>query len=208
MEDVLEVYQRPYDAEHPVVCLDETSKQLVSEKRVPIPMTPGYTECYDNEYERCGVENIFMVTEPLAGWRKVTVTKRHTKIDWAHQVRRLLEEDFPKARCVTMVCDNLNTHRPASLYEAFDPAHARRLLSRLELVFTPKHGSWLNIAEIEFSVLSRQCLARRIATTEELVQETQAWQRARNVSQKGVDWQFTTDDARVKLKRLYPQIIS
>jgi hypothetical protein len=206
MEDVLDVYCRAYDAKFPVVCMDETSKQLVAEIRPPIPATPGHGERYDVEYERRGVAEVFLFTEPLGGWRRTAVTEHRARVDWARQIRHLLEEDYPEAEKVILVMDNLNTHSTASLYEAFEPALARRLAQRLEIHHTPKHGSWLNIAEIELSVLSGQCLDRRIARIEELRAECSAWDQQRNRRQKGVDWRFTTADARIKLKRLYPQI--
>jgi hypothetical protein len=208
MENALDVYQRAYDPERPVVCMDETSKQLVAETRRPLPPLPGEPERYDYEYERHGTANIFMFTEPLGGWRHVNVTERHTKVDWALQVRELLDVRYPKAKKVTLVCDNLNTHNDASLYEAFEPAEAHRLRSRLELVHTPKHGSWLNIAEIELNVLARQCFCQMIGDQSKLKEQVAAWESDRNAKQKGVDWQFTTADARVKLKRLYPKIQS
>jgi hypothetical protein len=206
MENVLDVYQRPYSIEEPVVCMDETNKQLVAETRVPIPTEPGQPHRFDYEYERCGTANLFMFTEPLAGWRRVAVTDRRTKTDWAEQIRELLDVHYPDAKQITLVMDNLNTHGVASLYEAFAPAEARRLIERLNVVYTPKHGSWLNIAEIELNVLSRQCLSRRIDKKETLRSEVAAWEADRNQRQIGVDWQFTTTDARIKLKRLYPQI--
>jgi len=206
MEDVLDVYVRPYDPTRPVVCMDETSKQLVADIRRPIPAKPGHPQRYDGEYKRCGVANIFMFTEPLGGWRRVNVTKQRKKLDWAEQIRILLEEDYPDAEFVVLVMDNLNTHTIGSLYEAFPPDKARQLARRLEIHYTPKHGSWLNIAEIELSVLSRQCLDRRIGSIELLESECHCWNMKRNEMQKGVDWRFTTDDARIKLKRLYPQI--
>jgi hypothetical protein len=206
METVLEVYCRPYDPDFPVVCMDETSKQLVGETRLPLPPLPGQPQRYDYEYERHGTANIFLFTEPLGGWRRVAVTDRRTKVDWAMQVRQLLDVDYPDAKVVTLVEDNLNTHSYASLYEAFEPAEARRLMERLELVYTPKHGSWLNIAEIELNVLSRQCFCQMIGDKVTLKKEAGAWEADRNASQTGVDWQFTTADARIKLKRLYPKI--
>ena len=206
MEDVLDVYVRPSDASKSVVCMDETSKQLVADIRRPIPATPGHPQRYDVEYKRFGVANVFMFTEPLGGWRRVSVTGHRKKLDWAEQVRILLEEDYPDAEVVVLVMDNLNTHSIGSLYEAFPPDKARELARRLEIHYTPKHGSWLNIAEIELSVLSRQCLDRRIESIELLESECNCWNMKRNELQKGVDWQFTTDDARIKLKRLYPQI--
>ena len=186
--------------------MDETSKQLVADVRVSIPAKAGRPQRYDVEYRRCGVANIFMFTEPLGGWRRVSITQQRTRLDWAEQIRVLLEEDYPQAEVVVLVMDNLNTHSIGSLYEAFPPAKARRLASRLEIHYTPKHGSWLNIAETELSVLSRQCLDQRIENIERLESESRAWNVKRNELQKGVDWQFTTADARTKLKRLYPQI--
>ena len=206
MEDVLDVYKRPYDPVRPKVCMDETSKQLVADVRIPIPAKPGRPQRYDVEYHRCGVANIFMFTEPLGGWRRVSVTEQRTRLDWAEQIRVLLEEDYPQAEVVVLVMDNLNTHSIGSLYEAFPPAKARELSRRLEIHYTPKHGSWLNIAETELSVLSRQCLDQRIESIERLESECRAWNVGRNELQKGVDWRFTTADARIKLKRLYPQI--
>ena len=204
MEDVLEVYRRPYDASLPVVCMDEQPTQLIRETRSPLPAGPGVVECFDYEYERAGTANNFMFTEPLGEWRKVNIRDTKTGRDWAEEIHELLEIDFPDARKVVLVCDNLITHRAASLYERFPPEVARGLLERLEIHFTPKHGSWLNIAEIELSVLTKQCLARRIPDKAILVAESRAWAAARNAEQRGVDWQFTTQDARVKLKRLYP----
>ncbi len=206
MENVLEVYVQPYDPDFPKVCMDETNKQLVKEVRAPLTALPGRPQRYDYEYERACTANIFLFTEPLACWRKVTVTERRTRTDWAVQVRDLLEERYAQAQRVTLIMDNLNTHSLASLYEAFEPAEARRLMGRLEIVYTPKHGSWLNIAEIELNALARQCLSRRIGDKATLRRECAAWERERNAKQTGVDWQFTTADARVKLKRLYPQI--
>jgi hypothetical protein len=206
MENVLETYHRPYDARFPKVCMDETSKQLVKEARLPAAAGPGRPGLYDYEYERNGVANIFMFTEPLAGWRHAVVTDRRTKVDWAEQVRELVDVHYPDAEVVTLIMDNLNTHGPWSFYEAFEPAEARGLAERIECVYTPKHGSWLNIAEIELNVLSRQCLDGRIPGKDMLVREVAAWERERNGKQKGVDWQFTTADARIKLRRLYPQI--
>ena len=206
MEAVLDVYQRPYDPEVPVVCMDETSQQLVAETRVPVPPAPGQPERYDYEYERHGTANLFLFTEPLAGWRHVAVTDRHTQVDWAQQVRELLDVRYPQARRVTLVSDHLNTHTYASLYAAFAPEVAHRLAQRLELVHTPKHGSWLNIAEIELNVLSRQCFCQLTGDKPTLVVQVAAWETDRNARQTGVDWQFTTADARIRLKRLYPRI--
>ena len=206
MEDVLDVYQLPHDPEVPVVCMDETNKQLVAETSVPIPAAPGSVARVDYEYKRNGTANIFMFSEPLAGWRRVSVTDQRTKVDWALAVRELLDTHYAEARLVRLVMDNLNTHNIGSLYEAFEPEEARRLAKRLDIHYTPKHGSWLNIAECELSVLARQCLNRRIPTKDDLEREVRAWQEERNASTVGVVWQFTTEDARVKLRRLYPQL--
>ena len=206
MEDVLEVYTRPYDSQRPVVCLDEASKQLVAETRVPIPAAPGKLERIDYEYERKGTASLFMVFEPLAGQRQVTVTDRRTAIDFAHVIRDVVDVSYPQADTIVLVMDNLNTHKPAALYEAFEPAEARRLLERLEIHHTPKHGSWLNMAETELSVLVTQCLDRRLPDKEPLTREVAAWERQRNTAECRIDWQFTTQDARIKLKRLYPSI--
>lgn len=206
MEDILEVYKKPYDPKHPVVCMDETSKQQTKETRVPLPQSSGQVERYDTEYERNGVSNIFMFCEPLKGWRKTNVTDRRTKVDWAHVVKDLADNDYPDAEKITLVLDNLNTHVGSSLYESFPPEEARRLLDRLEFHYTPKHGSWLNIAEIELSVLGRQCLSRRIPDQESLKKEVTAWNKNRNNQMGKVDWQFTTRESRIKLKRLYPVI--
>jgi hypothetical protein len=204
MEDLLEVYTRPYDPRRPLVCLDETSKQLLRDARAPLPPRPGQPQRVDYEYEREGVVNLFLACAPLEGRRWVAVTDRRTQIDWAHQIRALVDERYPDAERIVLVQDNLNTHTPASLYEAFPPAEAQRLAAKLELHYTPKHGSWLNIAEIELSVLSRQCLARRVPDAATLVAEVAAWQARRNARGGAVDWRFTTADARIKLKRLYP----
>jgi transposase len=204
MEDVLDVYTRPYDAKRPVVNMDETSKQLTKETRTPIPASPGNVERYDTEYERNGVSNIFMQFEALTGKRRVKVTDRRTKNDWAIFIRELVDEDYRDAEKVVLVMDNLNTHTGASLYETFAPAEAKRILDKLEIHYTPKHGSWLNMAEIEFSHLSTQCLDRRIPDKETLIKETAAWQQQRNKCGAPVNWRFTTADARIKLKRLYP----
>jgi hypothetical protein len=206
MEDVLEVYQRPYDPKRPQVCLDEQSRQLIRETRTPIPPSPGQPAREDYEYERNGTANLFMVFEPLAGRRRVTVTDRRTKIDFAHVIRALVDEQYPEAEKIALVMDNLNTHKLSSLYEAFAPDEARRLIERLEVHHTPKHGSWLNMAETELSVLTKQCLDRRIGEKAELHSEVAAWEQRRNSAKCRVDWQFTTADARVKLKRLYPSI--
>jgi DDE superfamily endonuclease len=204
MEDVLEVYHRPHDPEYPVVCVDETSKQLISETRVPIKAKPGQPARHDYEYERNGTANLFMMFAPLEGWRHVEVTDRHTAVDFAHMLRDLSDTHFPGAKKIVLMEDNLNTHKPASLYEAFPAAEARRLVERFEWHYTPKHGSWLNMAESELSVLSGQCLDRRIPDKQTLTEEAAAWEHARNKKHVKADWQFTTADARVKLKRLYP----
>jgi hypothetical protein len=204
MEDVLEVYQRPHDPECPVVCLDETSKQLIAETRVPIPAKPGHSARHDYEYGRKGTANLFMMFAPLEGWRHVEVTDRHTAVDYAQILKDLSDKHFPNSKKITLIQDNLNTHKPASLYEAFPAPEARRLVERFEWHYTPKHGSWLDLAESELSVLSGQCLDRRIADKPTLVKEVAAWEAVRNKDHAKADWQFTTADARVKLKRFYP----
>ena len=206
MEDVLEVYHRPYDEGRPVICLDEASKQLVGEVVEPIPAEPGQPERYDYESIRNGTANLFMVTMPLLGWRAVHVTERRTAVDFAEVVRWLVEEVHEEAEKVVLVMDNLNTHKIASLYEAFPPERARRIAEKLEIHHTPKHGSWLNMAEIELSVLARQCLGRRIETREELEREVAAWEEERNERGVVIRWRFTTADARIKLRRLYPTL--
>jgi hypothetical protein len=206
MEDVLEVYHRPYDANRPVVALDEASKQLVGETVQPLPPEPGQPERFDYEYVRHGTANLFMLSEPLAGWRHVMVTDRRTAKDFAEVVRWLAEDIYPEAEKLVLVMDNLNTHKLASLYEAFPPEQARRIAERIEVHHTPKHGSWLNVAEIELSVLSRQCLDRRIESVEELLKQLEPWEVERNDRAVGVNWRFTTADARIKLRRLYPAI--
>jgi len=206
MEDVLDVYKRPYDPLRPVVCMDESSKQLIKEVRKPIVIEPGHVERYDSEYERNGTCNIFIDVEPLAGKRHTQVTERRTKIDWAEYIKELVEVRYAEVEKVVLIMDNLNTHAGSSLYEAFKPEEAKRILDKLEIHYTPKHGSWLNIAEIEFSHLSRQCLDRRIADAEVLKREIKAWNNQRNQAVAKIDWQFTTGDARIKLKRLYPII--
>lgn len=205
MENVLQIYQRPCDEQHPVVCMDEQPLQLIAETRAPLPMQPGKPLRYDHEYSRAGTANIFMFTEPLAGWRRVSVRERKTMVDWAEEVHQLLTIDYPRAEKVTLICDQLNTHRIASLYERFEPEVASSLASRLDLQHTPKHGSWLNVAEIELSVLSRQCLSRRIDCLPTLKRQTTAWATTRNKAQTGVDWQFKSENARIKLKHLYPK---
>jgi hypothetical protein len=206
MEDVLEVYHRPFDEKRPVIALDETSKQLIGETVQPWPAEPGQPERFDYEYVRNGTANLFMISEPLLGWRAVKVTERRTAKDFAEVVRWLAEEVHPEAEKLVLVLDNLNTHKPASLYEAFPAEQARRIAERLEIHYTPKHGSWLNVAEIELSVLTRQCLNRRIESMDELRKEVAAWEEARNDKQVEVRWRFTTADARVKLCRLYPVV--
>jgi hypothetical protein len=206
MEDVLSVYQRPLSASEPLVCMDETRKQQVKETRPALACRPGDVGKYDYEYERNGVSNLFMVSAPLIGWRHVKVTDRHTCQDWAGLMREIVDVHFPDAKRVVVVMDNLNTHRPASLYKAFPAPEAKRILDRLEFHYTPKHGSWLNIAEIEFGLLQRQCLNRRIPDQQTLREEVAAWQRRRNAEVAPVNWRFTTADARIKLKRLYPSI--
>lgn len=204
MEDVLEVYTRPYDPRRPQVCMDESNKQLIGETREPIPAAPGEPERYDYEYVRNGVGNLFMFFEPLTGWRQVTVTERRTRQDWATCIRALVDERYPDAEKIVLVMDNLNTHTLGSLYAAFPPAEAKRLVDKLEVHPTPKHGSWLNMAEIELSILARQCLSRRIASAEELTEEVRAWERERNTARKPMHWRFQTPEARVRLRRLYP----
>lgn len=205
MENVLEVYQRPYDPRFPLICMDELSKQLTIETRTPIPPRAGKRECFDYEYERNGTANVFAFTEPLTGWRHIAVTDRRTKTDWAREIRQLVDVHRPRAERITLVMDNLNTHSLGSLYEAFPPQEARRIINRLEVVYTPKHGSWLNMAEIELNVLTRQCLSRRIPDKQTLTTETAAWEDDRNRKDANIDWQFTTEDARTKLKHLYPK---
>jgi hypothetical protein len=206
MEDVLEVYHRPFDPARPVVCLDEASKQLIGETRTPLPPAPGQPERFDYEYVRNGTANLFMISEPLLGWRAVHVTERRTAKDFAEVLRWLAEELHPEAEQIVLVLDNLNTHKLASLYEAFAPERARRLAERFEVHHTPKHGSWLNVAEIELSVLTRQCLDRRIETAEALCREVAAWEEPRNERAAEVQWRFTTADARIKLRHLYPSL--
>ena len=204
MEDVLELYHQAYDPLRPVVCFDEGTKQLIGETRTPLPLRPGEPLRYDYEYERHGSCNLFMFFAPLSAWRHVKVTDRRTLIDFAHCMRELVDDFFPNAELIRVVLDNLNTHKLAALYEAFEPAEARRILERLEFHFTPKHGSWLNMAEIELNVLSSQCLDRRIADKELLVTEVAAWEAQRNHHASTVNLQFTTADARIKLRKLYP----
>jgi DDE superfamily endonuclease len=207
MENVLEVYKRPYDPLHPMVCMDEASKQLVGEIQKPIPLSAGQPLRYDYEYHRNGVTNIFMLCEPLRGWRKVNITARKTRSDWAGQMKELVDLHYPHARRITVVMDNYPTHQASSLYEAFPPQEARRLLGKLELVYTPKHGSWLNMAEIELCALGRQCTEGRISDLPMLIKMVGIWERDRNNRSIQIDWQFSTEDARIKLRRLYPKII-
>jgi DDE superfamily endonuclease len=204
MEDVLDLYHEPYDPLRPVVCFDESNKQLIAETQTPLSLQPGQVQRYDYEYERLGTCNLFMFFEPLAAWRKVKVTDQRTMIDYAHCMKYLVDERYPETDVIRVVQDNLNTHKPAALYEAFPPQEARRILQRLEFHYTPKHGSWLNMAEIEFNVLNGQCLDRRIADKATLVNEVAAWNIDRNQHATSVKWQFTTQDARIKLAKLYP----
>ena len=206
MEDVLDTYARPYDPSRPVVCIDEGGKQLIGDVRPPLPVRPGSPAKQDSEYQRGGMANLFMAFEPLAGRRQVAVTERKTSVDFAHFLRRIADEWYAGVTRIVLVCDNLNTHTPAALYEAFAPAEARRLAERFEWHYTPKHGSWLNMAEMELSVLARQCLDRRIPDLATLQREVACWQEERNAAVVRVDWQFTTADARVKLKKLYPTL--
>jgi hypothetical protein len=206
MEDVLEVYQRPYDPKRPQVCLDEASKQLIGETRLPIPAAPGRAAREDYEYVRHGTANLFMMFEPLAGRRHVRVTDRRTRKDFAEAVKELVDERYPDAEKIVLVMDNLNTHSPASLYEAFEPSEARRLTEKLEIHYTPKHGSWLDMAEIELGIMNRQCLNRRLSDATTLQREVAVWENDRNQRSTQVNWRFTTADARVKLRRLYPSI--
>lgn len=206
LEDVLDVYTRPADPQRPLVCLDEISKQLVGERRTPLPAQPGQPPRYDAEYVRNGTANLFMLCEPLRGYRQVTVSERRARGDWAGVIKDLVDVQYPEADAIVLVMDQLNTHHPASLYKAFAPAEAKRLADKLEVHYTPKHGSWLNMAEIELSILSRQCLDRRISDQATLRAEVDAWRARRNRFPGPVDWRFTTSDARIKLHRLYPSI--
>ena len=205
MEDVLDLYAEPEDPKRPRVCFDECPYQLISEVRQPLPARPGRPSRYDYEYKREGTCNLFMFVQPQVGWRHVQITDRRTKLDFAQCMKDLVDLHFPEAELIRVVLDNLNTHTPAALYEAFEPTEARRIIRKLEFHHTPKHGSWLNIAEIELSVLTKQCLNRRMPDIETVRSETAQWARQRNSKQKSVDWQFTTDQARIKLKRLYPK---
>ena len=206
MEDVVDLYAEPYEACRPKVNFDEKSIQLMAETRPALPVQPGHPERVDYEYQRKGTANLFVLCEPQAGWRHVVVTERRTKQDFAHQMQWLVDERYPDAEVIRVVLDNLNTHRPASLYETFPPAEARRMRKKLEFHYTPKHGSWLNMAEIELSVLQRQCLDRRLPDLATLTQEVQAYERTRNTQRATIEWQFTTQDARTKLQRLYPSL--
>lgn len=206
MEDVLDVYRMPYDKDCPVICMDEKPYQLLDQKREPIPIKPGHPLREDEEYVRNGTCSIFVFNEPLTGWCHVRARQRRTRVDWAEEIRALLEDYFPEVPKIRLVLDNLNTHVIASLYEAFPPEKARRLAKRLEIHYTPKHGSWLDIAEIEISVLARQCLSRRLSSLDILNHEISAWESAQNAFLKKIDWQFTTDDARIRLKHLYPNV--
>jgi len=206
MEDVLDVYQRPYDPQRPLICMDETSKQLLGEIRQPLPPVPGHAARYDAEYVRKGVANLFLFSEPLMGKRYVQVTERRTKQDWAHTMRAMMNTTYRDAKRIVLVMDNLNTHTPASFYAAFPPEEAKGLADRLEIHYTPKHGSWLNIAEIELGILTKQCLNRRLASIARLCREVAAWETARNHNIAKINWQFTTQDARIKLRSLYPSL--
>ena len=206
MEQVLDVYKRPYDKELPLICMDESPKQLIKETRIAIPMKPGQEARQDFEYQRCGVSNIFMASEPLKGKRHIKVTERKTKVDWAIFIREIADNHYRTAKKIILVMDNLNTHKPSALYEAFEPKEAKRVWDRFEFVYTPKHGSWLNMAEIELHVLMGQCLNRRIDNLKTMKEEVQAWENHRNNKDAKINWQFTTQDARVKLKKLYPSI--
>ena len=206
MEDVLEVYLRPHDSKRPLVCLDEASKQLIAETRKSIPVEPGKPKRVDAEYRRCGTASIFMMTLPLENKRHVKVRQRRTRIDFAIVVKELCDNLYPEAEKIVLVMDNLNTHDIASFYEAFEPVEARRLAERLEIHYTPKHGSWLNMAEIELSILSRQCMNDYFESIEELTTAIAAWERSRNETKSGINWRFTTADARIKLRKLYPVI--
>ena len=206
MEDVLAVYTQPHDPDHPLVCLDETSKQLVAETRIPIPMKAARPARFDYEYERNGTANLFMMFAPLEGWRHVEVTDRHAAVDYARVLKDLADVHFARAKTIVLVQDNLSIHGKASLYQAFPAAEARRLVERFDWHYTPKHGSWLNLAESELGVLTKQCLDRRIPDKQTLVDEIDAWQNDRNASHSKADWQFSTENARIKLKNLYPSI--
>jgi hypothetical protein len=207
MEQVLDIYRRPYDELHPVVCMDESPKQLIKETRIPVPMKPGQEARVDFEYERCGVANIFLASEPLKGMRYVDVTERKTKVDWAEFIKKIADEWYKDAEKITLVMDNLATHKASALYETYTPKEAKRIWDRFEFVYTPKHGSWLNMAEIELNVLMGQCLKRRIDNIKTMKKEAFAWQQHRNNKKATINWQFTNNEARIKLNRLYPTII-
>lgn len=206
MEEILDLYEEPYDPNRPKVCFDETNKQLIKETKVPEPVKPGQAERHDYEYKRNGTRNLFIFCEPQAGWRHIEVTGHRTMKDFAHQMKWLVDERYPEAEVIRVILDNLNTHKMASLYETFEPAEARRILRKLEFHHTPKHGSWLNMAEIELSVLMRQCLDRRIGDEQTLRREIKAYEHRRNEARAAIDWRFTCKDARVKLHRLYPSV--
>jgi hypothetical protein len=206
MEDVLDVYRRPYDPKRPQVCMDETSKQLIGEVRTPLPIKPGQPALFDHEYRRYGVANLFLMVEPLTGRTEVKVTERRTKVDWAHLIKELVDMHYPEAEAIVLALDNLNTHAKDSLYEAFEPREAKRIADKLEIHYTPKHASWLDMAEVMLSVLSRQCLARRIPDMETLAREVELWMRSHQQHLKPIKWRFTTEDARIKLRKLYPTI--
>ena len=208
MEQVLDVYKRPYDKHFPIVCMDESPKQMIKETRIPIPMKPGSDTKVDFEYERCGVANIFIASEPLKGKRYVEVTERKTKIDWAIFIKKIADEWYRNAEKIILIMDNLSTHKPSALYETFKPKEAKRIWDRFEFVYTPRHGSWLNMAEIELNVLMGQCLNRRIESMKIMKEEVKAWESYRNNKKAIINWQFTTQDARIKLKRLYPTILN
>jgi hypothetical protein len=206
MEEILEIYKGEYDKDYPLLCFDESSKQQIQEMIESLPMKPGQTERFDSEYKRNGVSNLFMIFEPFKGKRHVQVTEQRTKKDWADCIKMIVDDLYPDAKKITIVMDNLNTHTPASLYGRFPPDEARRITERIDIQYTPKHGSWLNMAEIEFSVLSRQCLNRRIGTTEELIYEIKTWEKDRNMASVKCNWRFRTEDARIKLRKLYPTV--
>ena len=208
MEDVLDVYTRPYDPKNPTVCMDEASKQLVGEVREPLPVVPGHPARFDSHYVRNGVANLFMMIEPLTGRCQVKVTEHRTKRDWAVVMKDLVDQHYPEADGITLVMDNLSTHKKSALYEVFPPQEAKRIADKIDIHFTPKHGSWLNMAEIGLSVLSRQCLDRRISTIQQLGKEVKAWLTDRNQKPTSINWRFTTKDARIKLKRLYPALLA
>lgn len=208
MEEILDIYERPYNNDYPVVCMDETNKQLIKEVRPSLQMTPGQSVRYDAEYERVGVCNIFFSFEPLKGKRRIKVTDTRGKLDWAHFIKEIVDNDYSEAKKIILVLDNLNTHRGSSLYEAFPPEEAKRILDRIEIHYTPAHGSWLNMAEIELSHLSRQCLDRRIPNKQQFHQEVSTWAKKRNTDKCDIDWRFTTSDARIKLKKLYPTLVT